>query len=297
MKTMPAVEPYVIFSVLAALLFSLSGLISKYVSKHCIHDSWALLFYADLAFVPFLLLLPAFFPVSLPRQGWGFIALYAVTFFAGHLLFIRAIYRLDASTFAPFFQLQSGLIAVLAFLLLGERFAPSNYLFLAFMLAGAVVVTLDERMSMRSFFQSATLLIVLQQLLHAFSNICAGFALRSMNSFTFLFWGDLLVSLLALAAAPLAGVSRLRVRAAQVRPLFAAGLLSVSGAVLFFTAYESNVTLSSALALLSAPIILLLTVVSSVWRPELLEHHGAKVYLLRAIGVAMILGGALGIAR
>jgi len=43
-------------------------------------------------------------------------------FTLGNLFFVNAIYKMDASTFAPFFQLQSAFIAIIAFVFLGERF-------------------------------------------------------------------------------------------------------------------------------------------------------------------------------
>ena len=276
---------------------SLSSLVAKFVSKHHIDNPWSLLFYSELTFIPFLLLLPCLFPVVLPQRGWPYIVCYSAAFFVGQALFIKAIYQVDASTFAPFYQLQAAFIAVLASVFLGERLSFLKYVCILLMVAGAVVVTFDERLNIRSFLRLATILIVGQQFFHAISNLFAGFALRAMNSFTFLFWGDLTVSLLAISAAPLVGLKHFKVSASQIKPLFVSGLFSVTGAALLFTAFETNVTVTSALALLTAPMVLLLTCLSSTFRPELLEHHSPPIYALRAAGLALILVGALGLSR
>ena len=161
------------------------------------------------------------------------------------------------------------------------------------MLVGSILVSIDEKFSIKTYFKLATLLIILQQIFHAFSNLFAGFALKSMNSFTFMFWGDLIASLLALIIIPFVGFNKLKVSFPQIKPLFVGSFLSTIAATSLFTAFQSNVTISSTLALLTSPIILVFTIFLSVFKPELLEHHTKKVYLVRFIGVLLILFGAL----
>lgn len=290
---MANVPSYVIFSLIAAFGWALSSLANKFASKHRIHNNWVLLFYYYLTFVPFLLFIPFLFNVSIPQSGWGFIFLYSLMFFIGNIFFTIAIYKLGASTFASFFQLQTAFIVILAFLFLKERFPPENYLFLATMLIGSIFVTIDENFSIKSYFKLATLLIVTQQVFHAFSNLFAGFALKNVNSFTFIFWGDLIAALMALFIIPFIGLSKLKVSFSQVKPLFVGSFFSTIAATSLFTAFQSNVTISSTLALLTAPIILVLTFFLSIFKPTLLEHHTRKVYFIRLIGVLLILFGAI----
>lgn len=287
------VPSYVTFSVIAAFGWALSSLANKFTSKHKIHNNWVLLFYYYLTFIPFLLFIPLIFDVSIPHSGWIFIFLYALMFFIGNIFFTIAIYKLDASTFAPFFQLQTAFIALLAFLFLNERFPTENYLFIIVMLLGSIFVTTDENFSIKTYFKLATLLIISQQVFHAFSNLFAGFALKHVSSFTFIFWGDLTASLMALFIIPFIGFNKLKVSFSQTKPLFVGSFFSTIAATSLFTAFQSNVTISSTLALLTAPIILFLTFILSAFRPTLLEHHTKKVYFVRLIGVLLILFGAI----
>lgn len=287
-------QPYVLFSLIAATGFALSSLVNKFTSKHTISDNWALLVYLALTSSPFILLVPLLFPVSFPpANAWPFILLYGFVFFVGNIFFTMAVYRLDASTFAPFFQLQSAFIAILAYLFLSERFPSTQYLFIAIMLVGAILVSLDERMQLKSFFRFAIFLIIGQQLFHAFSNLFAGFALKSINSFTFLFWGDMTALAFTLLLIPFIGRERLRVSFTQIKPLFLSGFFAVAGATSLFTAFQTNVTVAAALSLLTSPIVLGLSFLASTFKPDLLEHHTRRVYFVRAIGVALILFGAL----
>lgn len=292
-EAMTNVPLYVIFSLIAAFGWALSSLANKFASKHRIHNNWVLLFYYYLTYIPFLLFIPLIFNVSIPQSGWVFIFLYALMFFIGNIFFTIAIYKLDASTFAPFFQLQAGFIALLAFLFLKERFPAENYLFLVIMLVGSIFVSIDGNFSIKTYFKLATLLIISQQVFHAFSNLFAGFALKGMNSFTFIFWGDLIAALMALFIIPFIGLNKLKVSFSQVKPLFVGSFFSTIAATSLFTAFQFNVTISSTLALLTAPIILVFTFLLSVFKPTLLEHHTRKVYFFRLIGVLLILFGAI----
>jgi len=281
---------YIIYSLIAATAFALSNLIIKFSSKHTISNNWTLLVYLSLTSAPFILLVPLLFPVSIPTaRAWPFVLLYGVVFLIGNVFFATAVYRLDASTFAPFFQLQSAFIALLAYLFLSERFPPLQYIFIVLMLIGAVLVSLDERMRLKPFFRLATILIIAQQFFHVLSNLSAGFALQSINSFSFLFWGDMTTFLLTLLLVPFIGREQLRVRFEQIKPLFLSGLFSVIGAMSLFSAFQTNVTVSSVLSLLTSPTVLGLSFLASTFKPDLLEHHPPRVYLVRAVGVGLIL--------
>ncbi|MFH0942811.1 MAG: DMT family transporter [Candidatus Beckwithbacteria bacterium] len=290
-------QPFIVFSLLAALSFALSNLTYKFTSKHKINNPWVLQLYSALTLLPFLLLIPIFFPVVIPQIGWQYIFLYALVFFIGEVFFIKAIYHLDVSSFSSLFQLQSGLIAVLAYFFLGERFPVQNYYLILIMLVGSVLVTLDEQFKLKSFFQLAVGFILLQQIFHALSNLFAGFGLKSMSSFAFIFWGDLTAILLTLLVIPLIiGFKNIKTSFVKIKPLFFAGFFSTVGATSLFTAFQSNLTISSALSLLTAPIALVLSVILSFWKPSLLEHHSLKVYVYRTIGMILILFATINIA-
>jgi len=161
------------------------------------------------------------------------------------------------------------------------------------MIVGSILVTIDEKMSIKTYFKIGTALIILQQIFHAFSNLFAGFALKNMDSFTFIFWGDLLGSLMVVLTTPLLGKVRLRVSLSQIKPLVFAGFFSLVGATSLFIAYKTNVTVSSAISLLTSPIIFIVTATASRFKPELLEHHTRNVYIVRGLGVFLILIAAL----
>ena len=109
---------YVLFSLIAAIGFSVAGIINKFASKHIITERWPLLFWYYLTFIPFVLIIPFLAPITIPATShqWIFIAAYSLAFLVGNICFFTAIFQLDASVISPFFQLQAAFLAVMAYL-------------------------------------------------------------------------------------------------------------------------------------------------------------------------------------
>jgi drug/metabolite transporter (DMT)-like permease len=214
-----------------------------------------------------------------------------ITFAIGYYLFYTGIFQADASTFAPLFQLQGGLIAMLAFLFLGERFPLTNYLWISLLIIGAVLVTIDESMKLKSLLKKGVLLILLMQVFHAISNLFVGLTLKYIGPVEILFMQYLALGVI-LIPFYLAVKPRLKYSVKSLSPLFLASCISAVGAIFLFKAFQTNLTVSSAISLLNAPIVFIISVLASSFFPQLLEHHSRKVYILRAVGLLIILLGA-----
>jgi len=193
-------------------------------------------------------------------------------------------------------MLQSALIALLAFIFLGERFPVSNYLYLGLIIIGAVLTNLDESISIRSFFRVGVLYILGMQVLHAISNLFVGFALNTLTPIDYIFWQMVSISIVTVIYFVLVKPKVVYSRATLV-PMFTASWLGSTGAIFLFIAFQTNLTITSTLSLLSAPVVLIVTFLASRFRPDLLEHHTTKIYLLRSLGLALILFAAYSIAR
>jgi len=287
---------YILLSLLAAVSFAISGIFNKLASKHAIKERWPLLFYYYVTFFPFALLIPFIAKLEFPAGNWLTLFLYSFFFFLGNICFFTAIFKTDVSVLAPFFQLQAVFIAILAFLFLGERFPITNYLWIALILAGVVLVSLDERMTLKSFFRKKTLLIIFMQFFHALANLYAGFALKAMDFWNLNLWSTVASSFFVLLFVPLLAEFKLKVSFKQLKPLLIVNFFSFIGATSLFAAFQTNLTISSAISMLTAPIVLFISVILSKFRPEFLEHHTAKVYVVRTIGIMLILLAALKIS-
>ncbi len=287
---------YILLSFIAAVAFALAGVFSKYTSQHAIKERWPLLFYYYVTFSPFAILIPFITKIQIPTDSWLTLFLYSFFFFLGNICFFTVIFKIDASVFAPFNQLQVAFIAIFAFLFLGERFPIINYFWIGLILIGAVLVSLDERMTLKTFFQRTTPFIILAQFFFAVSNLYAGFALKKMDFWNLTFWSSIISAVIVLIIVPFFAKFKLRTSFNQLKPLFVVSFFSFIGANSLFAAFQTNLTISSTISLLTAPIVLLISIILSKFKPEFIEHHSSKVYLIRIIAVAIILFGALKIS-
>lgn len=158
------------------------------------------------------------------------------------------------------------------------------------------MVSLDEKMTFKTFFQKYIFLIILWQLFHAISNLYAGFALERMDFWNLTFWSSIISTVLILIIVPFFAKFKLRTSFGQLKPLFAVNFFSFIGANALFAAFQTNLTISSAISLLTAPIVLLVSIILSKFKPEFIEHHTGKVYLIRIIAIVIMLFGALKIS-
>lgn len=288
---------YVIFALVAALAFAATSLITKLTSRHAITDPWVLLVYYYLTLLPPVLTLPLLFPVVYPDPTtWPALLLYGFIFFIANVCSILAIYRFDVSSFAALVQTRPAVLAVLAFFFLGERLSLTEYGLLGVVIVGAMLVTAEANWSGRRLISLAGLIVILQQVCHALANLFAAFALRDLTPVSLLFWGTLISAACTLPFLPILG-RRLRLTRRQMSPMIVCGWITIGGMLSLFTAFQSNLTISFALAMASSPLVLTVAMMLSRTRPTLLEHHPPRIYVLRAVGVALILLGAATLAR
>lgn len=285
---------YAVLSFVAASCFAVSGIIEKFASKHAITNRWQLLFWYYVTFIPFVLIIPFISHIVFPEsaQVWLYIALYSMLFLLGNICFFTAIFQTDASVFSPLFQLQAAFLAVLSYLFLGERFAGHNYFWMVLMLAGAMLVSMDELFTVRTFFRRSILLVIAMQILHAGSNMFAGFLLRSIDFWNVMWWTTIVSTLLVFPFTFFANKLQVKVSWRQLRPMVLTNAVTFIGAAALFRAFAENVTLTAAISLLSGPITFIITLVASKVKPELLEHHTGLVYGIRGVGIILTVAGA-----
>jgi len=72
-------------------------------------------------------------------------------------------------------------------------------------------------------------------------------------------------------------------------------LASAGGTLAANQAYASNVGISS--VILSLPFSMIITIVISVINPKILEHHTAKIYIIRSVSAVIMLISALQLSR
>lgn len=283
---------YIGYAFLAASCFAFSQIVNKLLSKHSIDNADSLMAYFMMALFFFGLFLTPFVSLDIPSaKVLGIIAIQVIGFLGGYYLFYHGVFQADVSTFSPIFQIQAGLIAILAFIFLGERFPIQNYFWILAMIVGAIFVSFNESMSPRKFLNRGVLLIMLMQVAHAISVLFVGYSLEYLPPLEVLFWFYLMIGLV-IGPFILIKKPNLNYPVKRVIPMYVGGFISGSGAVALLIAYTQNLTITSAIALMSSPMVFIFSLFASRFFPQLLEHHPTKVYIVRGVGLVVIMMGA-----
>src|SRR3990167_6762247 len=143
---------------------------------------------------------------------------------------------------------------------------------------------MEEKMSIKKFLKKSLLLIIFMQLFHATSNLFAGFVLRDLDSWNLLWWTTLLSGVFVFMFIMFLNGMKVKSSIRQLKLMFVVNAASFVGAASLFKAFETNITISGVISLLSSPVIFLIAIIFSKIRPELLEHHTRKIYFIRGVG-------------
>ncbi|MFC1711720.1 EamA family transporter [Patescibacteria group bacterium] len=278
-------------ALLSAVVFAFVTISAKFVSKHKVKDFNSFFFWTYIAGLPFIILIPL-------TQGFYFnlailpsMIVHSILLTAGQYLFSKGIFLVDASVVSPLFQLQSGFVLILAMIFLGEKYPPFIYVYLIFLILGAMFVSATDKTKFKGLLQKGVLYILGMQLFHAGANIAIGFALKHTSSWQTLFYSfafnSILVSLYMF-------IKREKVTRdfSKVSWMLLRAFLLLIATALLYKAFETNISISAALGLLSSPLVFVIAVACAIFSPKLLEKQSLKTYAIRAVGLIMIIYGA-----
>lgn len=142
---------FYIFAWMASILYGFVAFIAKLTSKYSIKNVWFFTFVWILCIllisIPVALLNNAVFPTK---------TIYILVASLGNALFYIfynfALYNLDITTLTPLFNLRVIMTLFLSFLILHEKINPNQYLWVILIILGGFFVSVDGRLSIKSFF-------------------------------------------------------------------------------------------------------------------------------------------------
>lgn len=282
---------YLYYSIASALIFALNILLVKYITKYVITDFNSFFFWTYVAVIPFFILIPLKFGLSFNPSIILPLIIHSILLTYGQYLFSKGIYLVDASVVSPLFQLQSGFILILATIFLNEKYAPHIYSYLVLLFIGTVLVSVTDKTKIKGFLQKGVLYIIGMQLVHAGANIAIGFALKHTTSWQTLFYSFLFNSFLVTSYV-LIKKAKVTFEFSKIKWMLLRSFLLFSATALLYKAFETNVSISAAIGLLSSPIVFAISVISAFILPKLLEKQSLKTYIIRALGMAFIIFGS-----
>ncbi len=289
---MPA---YVLFSLATAVTIAISLLANKFILKGASYTLWFHTFWFHFLHGMWAIVLFLLFPTSIEKIiiAVPYAVLSALFWVGGNTILFYALHKIDASTVGSLLPLKLLFVPFIAYLFLGELFPFSVYLWFIPLIIGGFLVTLDEHIHIKTFFRTEVGVMFIGLLLFVLTDIFLKKGADAIGSFQYfpVFFGC--VTLVSLGFLPF--VKKPSIMFSQIRIFSVLSFLTVLINIFFVLALRNNVTLTNAIAMLNAPFLLLITFILSRFKPELLEKHPPRVYVIRAIGSLIMYGAAVAI--
>ncbi|MBU0579052.1 EamA family transporter [Patescibacteria group bacterium] len=287
---------YQLLALSAAIIFALIILLVKYITKYVVKDFNSFFFWTYVSVIPFVLFIPMRYGLDFSVDMILPIIISSILLTAGQYLFSRGVFLVDASVISPLFQLQSGFILIFATIFLGERYQLLTYSFLLLMMLGTLFVSMTDKTKLKGFMQKGVLFIIGMQVFHAGANVAVGFALRYTSIWQILFYSFIFNSIITSSYILLKKAS-ITWELSKIKWMFLRAILLLSANTLLYKAFETNVSVSAAIGLLSSPLVFVISVTLGLLLPKFLEKQSVKIYAIRTIGMLMILYGAWNIMK
>ena len=282
--------PFYVFAWIASFAFALVSVIGKLSAKYSIKNPW--LFNFLWMFFSLCLTIPLAITnkVGIPTH-WNSLILVAVFNTAFGILYIIGLSLLDISVFMPLLNLRTAFVAILGALFLGEILQPFQYLLVAYILVSGMIVTIDEKLSIRSFFRWPVAVAMLCTLSYTLMGIFTKRAIEKNGYWEVTLWMAIISQIFLLPTFFLFKNDIHKLNLKQIGTVFSMSLALFIGVITEIWAYKDNVVITSIIT--SLPISIVLAFIFSIFAPQLLEKHTLKVYAVRLIAAGTMIFAAL----
>ena len=279
------------FAWVASITYGFYSVVAKFVGKYKIKNAYQFSFFYTL-FSGIIMATVSYINGGRIAFNWTYIFLAAVFLAFGNILFLTALKGLDVSVISPLFNIRTAITVLLGFLILGETFSIKLIIIIAIIFIAGFFTSMDERFSIKSFFNKNIGIGLFLMLVLAIQSIFINLAIDQTTYWTATLW----MSLLAIIFSFLFLYPKFKNDLQYTKPkdYLGVGILAIFGSIgdfAAFKAFESNVGLSS--VIISLPISMIIVFVLSIWKPALLEKHSVKVYLVRFVAAGIMIWVAL----
>ncbi|MEI8232844.1 MAG: EamA family transporter [bacterium] len=281
----------IIFAWVASITYGLYAITAKLIGKYQLKNSYQFSFFITL-FSGILMTLVSYAYGGRLATNWFYIILAAAFLAIGNALYLATLKVLDVSVMSPLFNIRVAITVILGILVLGESFSlQSVYLIVLIFIAG-FFATMDEKFSLKSFFTQNISLGLLFMLVLSIQSLFVNRAIDQTNYWTATLW----MGLLAIAFSFIFLFPKIKndLKTTKPKEYLGVALLSLVGSIgdlAAYKAFEGNVGLSS--VIISLPISMVLAFILSIAKPDLMEKHSLKVYLVRFTAAGIMIWGAL----
>jgi drug/metabolite transporter (DMT)-like permease len=279
-----------VYAWIACLSSACIVITTKLTGKYTIKNAWFFTFLWTFVIMLFTI------PSSLANHAGmphDWLPIIIAAFFAvgWNILYILAMYSLDISTLSPLFNFRIVFAILFSSLLLHEQLTTTQFIFFIIITISGLFATLDEKMSIKTFFKPAIFVGLSAMLVLALNNIMIKMALVHNDIWTANLWMSIITQVILLPTIPLFKKELTKIKLNQILPVGAMGLFQTITNYFSNIAYGVNVGITS--MIMAVPLSMILAFILSFVAPKLLEKHTMKVYAVRFTAAAIMIFCAL----
>lgn len=277
---------------LSGLFYAANGIVYKISTKYAVRDPLQLLFLIYLLQLPTSILVLPFTKVQFISELWLPFLLFNLAFFVGSIFVALAVVHLDASVFMPLFNVQVILTSLFAFFILGEHYSPLSYLLMTAIVLGGVLVTVDEKYTLK--FNQPLIFFLIGVVLYSLSDAFGGRVVKEFGALNLRFWSSLFLTAFSVILVPFFG-EREKVSREKLLPVSLVGFLGFLGIISLTFGFEYSVSISQALSRLSSVYALVIIIFLAKFKGDFLEAKPFRIYAVRLAGCLIMVAAAVGL--
>jgi len=282
--------PFYVFAWIAAIFFALVAIIGKLTSKYAISNSYLFNFLWNLFSLAITAILAFNNNVGLP-SNWLNIIIAGFFYSLFGIFYILGLSRLDISVFTPLFNFRVIISVLLGAALLGEKLASWQIILVALIFIASMFVSVDEKLTLKSFFKRNIAIAILSTVFYSFSNIFMNKSIAQNGYWESSLYVAAITQVVLLATVFFFSKDFYQINIKSLSSTLAMSLVLALGTLAANKAYAINVGISSLITAL--PISMIMAFILAIFAPKLLEKHTLKVYAIRFTAAAIMILAAL----
>jgi len=280
---------YILYSILALLLFSISIILFRLTAKYAMPNPKAYFFWYFVIYGLLGLSLPLFNHIQIIPTGISLLRFnlpYAFFISIGIYCFAYAIYKLDVTTMGPLSNFGNVFTAFLAWLFLGEIIPQKNILWLMLIIFAGILATYNERLKLKSFANKYIYLYLGWVFCLSLTRIIANKGINTIGYWNFTFYELFYFSIaIVLIFLPLLW-KQIKVGTKPVLFMVPPILFEFLGLLLILKAFSFKVISPAIIS--SIPLSSIFAFTISRFNKKFLEYHPLKTYIIRFLGIAIM---------
>lgn len=281
----------IIFAWSASIIYGLYAITAKFIGKYKIDNtsqfSFFIMLFSGIVSGTISLVNGATIPTN-----WVYVILASLFLSVGNRLYLSVLKNLDISILSPLFNLRVVIMVLLGYLFLGEKLSVNSIFLISVIVIAGIFASMDEKFSLKSFFTKKIALGIFFMLVLSGQSFFVNRAVSQNDYWTTTLW----IGLLSIIFSFVMLFSSFYKDFLKSKPSDYIGIIILSifggiGDLAAYKAFSGNVGISS--IIISLPISMIFVFILSFLKPDLLEKHTLKVYLIRFVSAGIMIWGAL----